>query len=280
MNPGNEMHDGADDPVRDRLLELLADRALFGLDAVEEGELERLLDGHPEADPAGLERMAAAVATALMRSDAPAELPAGLRERLLADARRFRAPAESARPGVRGRVTAVAVALLATAAGLMLLVGRRPDAPEPQPAPRAAGAAAVAERVAPTPALQREELLGTVADVVQLDCAAADATDDEGRASGDVVWSPSRQRGFLRIRGLSRNDPARSQYQVWIVDGARGTPVPGGVFDVAGDGSGDVVVPILPRGFVQGPTMFAVTVEPPGGAAGEFDRERVVARAK
>ena len=120
-----------------------------------------------------------------------------------------------------------------------------------------------------------------MADAVRLDCAAApEAGSGPRQAQGDVAWSPSRQRGFLRIRGLTPNDPARRQYQVWIVDGDRGTPVPGGVFDVVG-ADGDVVVPILPQSFVQGPTMFAVTVEPPGGAADAgFDRDRVVARAE
>jgi anti-sigma-K factor RskA len=275
MKEGSDMHEVNREPVptMDRLRELLADRALFGLDAAEERELAGLLRDHPAEDADALDRIAAAAALA---TAATAQLPEELRARLHDDVRRLRSPPVTARAG-RWIVVAGGIGL-ATAASLLAVIGRR-DAPVvPAPA-READAPAVAAKVAPTPAVQRAELLATVADAVQLDCAAAGAAD-ERQAEGDVVWSPSRQRGFLRIRGLTPNDPGRSQYQVWIMDGDRGTPVPGGVFDVAG-AAGDVVVPILPRAFVQGPTMFAVTVEPPGGAADAgFERERVVARAE
>lgn len=275
MKKERDMHDDnrPPQPAAERLRDLLADRALFGLDAAEERELAGLLRDHPSEDVDALDRVAAAAALATVGR---AELPAALRARLRDDGRRFRSPA--AVPGAGRWIAAAMGAVLATAASLLLVIGRR-DAPVvPAPALEVESPA-LAAKVAPTPAVQREELLATVADAVQLDCAAADAAD-ERQAHGDVVWSASRQRGFLRIRGLTPNDPARRQYQVWIVDGDRGTPVPGGVFDVAGV-DGDVVVPILPRAFVQGPTMFAVTVEPPGGAADAgFDRDRVVARAE
>lgn len=271
------MHDlnKAPEEAAARLRELLADRAAFGLDAAAEHELADLLRDHPTEDAEAFDRIAAAVAVA---TGGAAELPAAVRTRLRDDARRFRAPA-TRRPAVRWLAAAVA-AVLATAASLLLLIGRR-DEPVAAAPSRAVEPPAVAAKIAPTPAVQREELLATVADAVRLDCAAAaEAGSGTRQTQGDVVWSPSRQRGFLRIRGLTPNDPARRQYQVWIVDGDRGTPVPGGVFDVAG-ADGDVVVPILPRGFVQGPTMFAVTVESPGGAADAgFDRDRVVARAE
>lgn len=271
------MHDlnKASVPAPDRLRELLADRAAFGLDAATERELADLLRDHPAEDAEAYDRIAAAVAVA---TGGAAELPAPVRARLRDAARRFQAPA--ARPRAGRWIAAVLGSVLATAASLLLLIGRREEPADPAPS-SAAEPPAVTARIAPTPAVQREELLATVADAVRLDCAAAaEAGSGTRQAQGDVVWSPSRQRGFLRIRGLAPNDPARRQYQVWIVDGDRGTPVPGGVFDVLG-ADGDVVVPILPRGFVQGPTMFAVTMEPPGGAADAgFDRDRVVARAE
>lgn len=271
------MHDlnEAPKPAAERLRELLADRAVFGLDAAEERELAGLLRDHPAEDAEALDRIAAAVAAATGEA---AELPAAVRSRLRDDARRFRSSA--ARPQGGRWIAAAVGAVLATAASLLLVIGRR-DEPVALPPSRMPESPAVAAKIAPTPAVQREELLATVADAVRLDCAAAAEGGFGARqAQGDVVWSPSRQRGFLRIRGLTPNDPARRQYQVWIVDGDRGTPVAGGVFDVAG-ADGDVVVPILPRAFVQGPTMFAVTVESPGGAADAgFDRDRVVARAE
>jgi hypothetical protein len=275
MKEGSEMHEVNREPgpTTERLRELLADRALFGLDAAEERELAGLLRDHPAEDADALDRIAAAAALA---TGATAQLPDALRARLHDDVRRLRSPPVTVRGG--RWIAAAVAAILATAASLLLAIRLRDMPVVPAPAREAD---AVAAKVAPTPAVQRAELLATVADAVQLDCAAAAAgAADERQAQGDVVWSPSRQRGFLRIRGLTPNDPGRSQYQVWIMDGDRGTPVPGGVFDVGG-AAGDVVVPILPRAFVQGPTMFAVTVEPPGGAVDAgFERERVVARAE
>ena len=270
------MHDVNREPVPsiERLRELLADRAVFGLDAGEERELADLLRDHPAEDADALDRIAAAVAAATGEA---AELPVALRSRLQDDARRFRPV--PARPRGGRWIAAAAVAAVATAASLLVAIGRRDEPAVPAPAGEAPSPL-VATKVAPTPDVLREELISTVTDVVRLDCAAAaDGGASERPAHGDVVWSPSRQRGFLRIRGLSKNDPAASRYRVWIVDGDRGTPVPGGLIDVAGD-AGDVIVPILPRGFVQGPTMFAVTVEEAGAADAAFDRERVVARAE
>jgi anti-sigma-K factor RskA len=102
----------------------------------------------------------------------------------------------------------------------------------------------------------------TVAWKAGKDPTVAAAGDD----LGDIVWSPARQRGFMRIRGLAVNDPAVAQYQLWIFDAERNAdyPVDGGVFDVA-VGSEEVVVPMDPRLPVGRATLFAVTVEKPGG---------------
>ena len=59
MNESHDMHDTPRASGKDRLLELLADRALFGLDAAEEREVASLLREHPDVDAAGLERLAA-----------------------------------------------------------------------------------------------------------------------------------------------------------------------------------------------------------------------------
>jgi hypothetical protein len=84
---------------------------------------------------------------------------------------------------------------------------------------------------------------------------------------GDVVWSPARQQGFMRFRGLAANDPAVAQYQLWIFDAERNEayPVDGGVFDVPDGATDDVVVRIDPRLPVSRATAFAITVEQPGG---------------
>jgi len=73
------------------------------------------------------------------------------------------------------------------------------------------------------------------------------ATKDPAAAgvSGDVVWDPATQRGFLHFSGLAANDPAVRQYQIWIFDAGRDKryPVDGGVFDVPAN-TAEVVVPI------------------------------------
>ncbi len=98
-------------------------------------------------------------------------------------------------------------------------------------------------------------------------------------ATGDVVWDGPRQQGYMRFAGLAPNDPAQFQYQLWIFDKERDEryPVDGGVFDVGG--SGEVIVAIAAKLHVDDATMFAVTVEKPGGVV-VSKRERIVVLAK
>ena len=151
-------------------------------------------------------------------------------------------------------MTAVMAAGWAAAAGLafLLLFPQPPDAPNP--------------------ATLRAELMA--ADAVELAWAATG--DPAGpEASGDVVWSNDRQAGVMRFRGLAVNDPSVFQYQLWIFDATRDEryPIDGGVFDVVQAG-GDVLVTIDPKLAVAEPTLFAVTVEKPGGVV-VSSRERI-----
>lgn len=132
-------------------------------------------------------------------------------------------------------------------------------------------------KATPTPSQARAALLSSVGDVKTL---AWTATPDEAAkgASGDVVWSPSKQEGYMRFKGLAANDPTKIQYQLWIFDKDRDDkyPVDGGVFDVGPDG--EVVVKISPKLHVNEPVLFAVTVEAPGGVV-VSKRERIVVTA-
>lgn len=98
-------------------------------------------------------------------------------------------------------------------------------------------------------------------------------------AQGDVVWSPSKQEGYMRFVGLAPNDPKITQYQLWIFDKNRDDkfPVDGGVFDVGSNG--EVIVKINSKLFVSEPVLWAVTVEAPGGVV-VSKRERIVVAAK
>jgi hypothetical protein len=260
--------------ANDRQHELLADRALDGLPEEEAHELEAL--GGADDESYDLAAAAAALAELGRTGDGQA-LPAALAERVVAMAP---GPASRAAPGPaterhrprRDRGRAMAWAAAAAAAVLAVFGWFRP--------PRIVERTRVVEvevppRV-PTPAEARAALLASATDVTTISWTATKDAAARG-ASGDVVWSESRQLGFLRIRGLLPNDPALAQYQLWIFDGQRDAahPVDGGVFDVRG---ADVVIPIHSAIRVFEPKLFAVTVEKPGGVV-VSKRERIVLAA-
>lgn len=132
-------------------------------------------------------------------------------------------------------------------------------------------------KATPSPAQARKALLESANDVKTLAWTATPDVAAKG-AAGDVVWSPSKQEGYMRFTGLATNDPKVLQYQLWIFDKDRDDkyPVDGGVFDVGPDG--EVVVKISPKLYVHEPVLFAVTVEAPGGVV-VSKRERIVVTA-
>lgn len=251
---------------RERLLELLADEALGTLDPSDGPELARLQTLHPDISrDALLDVVCAVEETGPPLRRPPDAMPAALRAKLEADARRFfAAPAQPAPPAVRRRASLSTLGWFAAAAGWTLVVLSWLSARE---VPRA-----------PVPAAATLEAVAAAGDALVLPFAAGGDATGAG-ASGDVVWSNGRQEGFLRFRGLARNDPRVSQYQLWIFDAKRNEahPVDGGVFDVASDG--EVVVPIRAKLPVFEPTLFAVTVEAPGGVV-VSSRERIALLAK
>lgn len=108
--------------------------------------------------------------------------------------------------------------------------------------------------------------------------AGPDATGAE--IQGEVIWTGSGQEGYMRLSGLASNDATAEQYQLWIFDGKRGDspPVDGGVFDMP-DVDGDVVIAINAAVEVFEPTLFAVTVEKPGGVV-VSKKERIAIAAE
>jgi anti-sigma-K factor RskA len=96
---------------------------------------------------------------------------------------------------------------------------------------------------------------------------------------GEVVWSDSAQKGFLRLRGLAPNNKRKEQYQLWIVAANQNakTPVDGGVFDI-GD-AGEIIIPIDAKIKVEKPAVFAITAEKPGGVV-VSKQEKVMALGK
>ena len=260
----------------DRKNELLADRALQGLSELEARELETLGAAGDESFDY------AAGAAALAELGELEAMPAGLAEKVLAQA------SERARPSTPGRVAPLrsggAVGgkprwdrgrtlgwlAAAAAAGVAVFGWMRPPT-----IVKDIQVVEVAPRV-PTAAEARQALLAQATDVRTISWSATPDPAAKG-AEGDVVWSPSKQQGYMRIRGLAANDPRAQQYQLWIFDGTRDQryPVDGGVFDVK---DGEVVVPIKAPVEVREPKLFAITVEKPGGVV-VSNRERIVLTA-
>ena len=273
------------DPNFDRLMQLLSDRAVAPLSVEEERELESLL-ANAAATPQGaralnagseLERAASVTAAALTSAGKPSPMPAAARVRMLrAGEAIVSARIESkpnsrtkSQPGKPSRSFAqwggwAAAAVLAIAASALFF--RTP----PKPAPAPTNVALVAE------------LKAKAGTLITPFTATGDA--NAPTLQGEVVWNQSEQRGFLRLKGVTNNDPTKEQYQIWIFDGGRDAdfPVDGGVFDVASqevDPQGELVVPIRAKLEVRQPAAFAFTVERPGGVV-VTKRDRVVGLAK
>ena len=230
------------------------------------GELtaeERLRLDRDDPEFAELEELAAIYDLARIEgSDEP--LPASVADRIRAQAV-LPSPADAAAPSAvspiqsqQARTPAPANAGLAWFAAAACLIaaiaGWWPAAPEPieTPAP------------APTVVELRDQFATQAPDLVKFDLAGTEDPAASDETTGTVVWSQQAQRGFMTIENLSVNNPAEAQYQLWIFDGSREKhPVDGGVFDITDDGK--VIVPIEAKLPVGAPTLFAITVERPGG---------------
>ncbi len=261
-------------PEPNRIEELLAEEAVFGLEPAHRAELDQLLAANPEAETIEFEQAAAAYYMAA----APLEIesmPDTLRTKVLTSclndvtqairpdaAQEAPTPAPSTDANLNQRN--LAGWILTAAAGLMIgffLGGTEPSAPMISMAD------------------QRATLLEADPDVTTISWTATDAPEAKG-ASGDVVWSNAKQEGYMTFRGLKANDPTKEQYQLWVFDAERDEryPVDGGVFNIP-DGAGEVVTPITTKINVTKATLFAITIEKPGGVV-VSDRSRLPLLAK
>jgi anti-sigma-K factor RskA len=257
----------------ERMMDLLCDRALFGLSDEELRELEmfeKSADGGMEAH--SLELTAAKLG--LIGIDQSAEIPSHLFEKIVADSRRHVAAEENVFTAPRGTVlteapaggglwnwlgwavaaaacVALAVNIYTTRQDTGLVAG---DKPTPTPA--------IEEKL--TPAQLRQRLIDTEQTLARGDWSKGNFKESEA-ISGDVVWSDAKQTGYLRVSGLPVNDKTKAQYQLWIFeDGAlEKFPKDGGVFDV--NENGEVIIPIDAKIAVKNPKAFAITLEKPGG---------------
>jgi hypothetical protein len=128
-----------------------------------------------------------------------------------------------------------------------------------------------------SPTQSESRLRAEASDLIEREFAGL---GDFEKAGGKVIWSDSRQEGYMILSGIPVNNPTHEQYQLWIVDPARDadSPVDGGVFDIPTDGS-PVVVPISAKLALNNPQAFVITLEQPGGVV-KSKQEKVVALAK
>lgn len=283
------------DLQKERLLELLADQTVFGLEENELMEIERLKKQFPDWDKdVSLELAAAAIGLANL--EVKEELPANLRTKIFATADdyfekseepsnvvkftpRVAAPtAESVRTIVETKTKGspwqwLGWAFAAAACIALAVILTRPNKP-----PEIVQTPVMMPTPPPELSIEqkREQLLAKGIDTVKIPLTNP---KNEEEIVGDMVWSNAEQKGYAHFTNLPVNDAAQETYQVWIVDEARDakTPLSGGVFNVGK--SGEIVVPVNAQLEVKKPKMIAVTVEKPGGVV-VSKLEKVVALAK
>lgn len=284
-------HHPESDQARERLLDLLSQRATEGLNAAEEIEVARLLAAHPDVDEPSFELAAAAATLALIDADteAPAALPEPIRQRTrqLATAQPAKLVGPSASSSARfpstsgGAAGLIAGPTRVTARSTPELFGRSLFRLGWLAAAAAVLVAAVGWWQALAPSSSRpqtstamlaeyQEFAASAPDLVRWKWVGKEPGFEGVR--GQVVWSDTRQQGYMLLSGLRMNDPSREQYQLWIVDPNRDkNPVDGGVFNIAAAAegncttTGEVIVPIDCKLPVSQPAAFALTVEKPGG---------------
>lgn len=263
--------------ARTRTLNLLADQAASDLSHEDGVALAALLTRFPEYDDDSMDLAAAAMDLAMTQSPTD-NLPQSLQSKIERDARLFFKtlaevdeetpeiaeikPFKQDREVTRSKLNWLpwaAAAVFLTAALLGWL--REPTTPNsPQP---------------PVSLAQQWTSLSQVADATQL---AMTGTEDEAAAgaAGSLIWSPTQQQGFMRINGLQSNDPNMNQYQLWIFDKDQDEryPIDGGVFNIP-PGETEAIIPIHAKITAMNPTLYAITVEKPGGVV-VSSRERIV----
>lgn len=274
----------------DQMLDLLAEEAGCGLSDQQHAELDALLRESLEHSSGEFEGAAAALAEAFAAETEYEPMPSQLRERCIGSARavmsetpaepkvastqplRFSPVREAPRSGFP-------LGWLAAAACLVLAVfGWLPKQSAVVPANpwiNTAGNALTLRQ-------EREAFINAHADAVVWDFAKWG--DEYADVTGDVVWDPSTNVGYMRFSGLPANDPNRERYQLWIVDSARGTPlevppIDGGLFDIGSD-TGEWVVRFRARLPVEDVFGFGITVEDPEGVVISSQEKKAVIAIK
>ncbi len=287
---------------KEKMLELLADQAVFGLSEKELQELRNLEKEYPKLkEDKSFEVAAAAINLSSVKIDKA--IPQSLQAKILADADDFVGSKEIAEEEEQQNAVSTAgvvsqavesnirqvqfeepkrpfwqwltpifagIGCVALLLNIWLTYGNQNEVAEKPEKP------VVEEPKELSPTEKREQLIASAKDVVKTSWTSP--LKDEN-LKGEVVWSDEKQEGYMTFKGLAQNDIDKETYQLWIFDETQDekTPIDGGVFDIKKNG--EIVVPIDAKLKVKNPAAFAVTVEKPGGVV-VSDREKVVALAK
>lgn len=276
---------------KETMLDLLCKKATSGLDEQETKQLEQLEYTSMEIESIEL----TVAALGLIDLNTKDEMPAHLRSKILAGADDFFAARNSVTSDIGNTAAAPAREIVLTestapspwfawfgwaaaaAACIALAVNifspktqRDVAGNPPTPSP-------TQERKR-TPAEQRQQFVDSPGQVTlaQLGKGNVPAIAD---VSGDVVWSDEKQAGYVRVKGLPKNDVNKETYQLWIFDETQDpkTPIDGGTFDI--DSDGETIIKIDARLKAKNPSLFAVTIEKAGGVV-VSGRGRIAALAK
>lgn len=281
--------------IKERMLELLSDQAIFDLNKEELMELEQLKSQFPDwANNSSFELTAAAIGISDIKL---VVMPEKLRAKILSNAENYFSPevvnSETNNRQSFGSLNTETVGIsleaaekrpfwqwlgwgIAAAACALLAVNLWTTRFQPQQE-------IVKESKTiqtPTPELsvlqRRDQLIAAAPDIVR---TKLEPPKGEKNISGDVVWSNSLQKGYVTFHGMPVNDSAKATYQLWVFDETQNDkyPISAGIFDV--NENGEVIVPIDTKLKVKKPKMFAVTEEKPGGVV-VSDRKNLVAIAK
>jgi anti-sigma-K factor RskA len=282
--------------IHELIIDLLTRKATVGLNAEDQKRLDRFNSEAGISEDGSFELAAAAIGLVEFVSNEP--LPAHLHARILASADDYFAALPQAEAPAAQERTDVAPEseeyqkvftfaprkswnwlgwAVAAAACVVLAINiwsTRMNAPELGGVTKTPPA--TPEKL--TPEQELESLLASQPNMIKASWGAGNMKDLK-EIGGDVVWSDEKQQGFMRLRGLPVNDKNKEQYQLWIFDKTQDPkkPIDGGVFDIPANG--EVVIPINAKLKALGPSMFAITVEKPGGVV-VSDRQKIAALAK
>jgi hypothetical protein len=274
---------------KDRILNLLADRATRGLSQEELIELNELLEKHPQWDNPYFDLTAAAVNLSDIEIDEP--LPDALRQKIMANAfqyvnsepgatepqagsqeEKIKQPPPSLNQGTvvgfpqKAAPREMLGWYIAAACFILAIAGWWPR---------------LTPKTEPLSLSQlRQQLLAESNDLIKSDWKPTTYRRGTESLSGDVVWSNAKQQGFMRLSGMPVIEPQVGAYQLWIFDANQDEkyPVDGGIFAVDRK-TGEVIVRINAKLKISQPTLFAITIEKPGGVV-VSKRDSLVAVAK